>query len=381
MSRVAERSLWTPRRPRWTLVIVTVAGAALSPVFSALGTPGVNPARYPVIPAMLGLALLVLQLRHSFAAVRGERPRGGLWTLSAMAVLVYVPLPWFGWNWLATQQLLAASALMVLRGRVAIAVVGALALGTAAGAPIYDALNNFGGVLQWAFSCGFWLFGFALAAVLYGATWLVRTADALQSARTELAELAIGRERLRVTRDLHDLIGQSLSAVSLKGDLAMRLLSGDPAAARSEIVSLTAVARDALGSVRAITRDVHVIDLRTELDGAAGLLAAAGVAAHIEVMAEELTAAAQKVFAWAVREGVTNVLRHSNARECSISINREGTNAILRIGNDGAPDAAGTRTGLAGLAERAQAASGRMSAERTAGGQFCLMVEIPVGAA
>src|SRR5712664_3384577 len=117
MSRAEAGSLWTPRRPRWTLVAVTVAVAGLSPVFSTLGTYGVNPVRYPVIPVVLGAGLLALQLRHSFAAARGERPLGGLWTLVAMAVLVYAPMPWFTWNWLSTQALLMASALMLLRGR------------------------------------------------------------------------------------------------------------------------------------------------------------------------------------------------------------------------------------------------------------------------
>jgi two-component system sensor histidine kinase DesK len=381
MSGAEARSLWTPRRPRWILVAATVAVAATSPVFSVLGTYGVRPVRYPVIPVVLGAGLLALQLRHSFAAARGGRPRGGLWTLLAMAVLVYAPLPWFTFGWLSTQALLMASALMVLRGRVAALVAAAPALGTATYLPIYEAWK-YGAretiLLVW-WDCGYWLLNItAQAVVLYGAAWLARTAGDLQAARTELAELAIGRERLRVSRDLHDLLGQSLSAVSLKGDLAVRLLEEDAPAARAEIESLTTVARDALRSVRAVTRNTHVIDLRSELDGAARLLGAAGVTPHIEVAVGNLTVTAEEVFAWAVREGVTNVLRHSNASQCSISTHRRGANAILQIGNNRASAVEGTGTGLAGLAERARAAEGRMSAGPVPGGHFLLTIEIPL---
>jgi two-component system, NarL family, sensor histidine kinase DesK len=91
--------------------------------------------------------------------------------------------------------------------------------------------------------------------------------------------LAIGQERLRVSRDLHDLLGQSLSAVSLKGDLAKRLLHRDLAAARAEIEGLTKVARGALRDMRAVTSDQHAVSLPTETDGATALLQAAGVEA------------------------------------------------------------------------------------------------------
>jgi ribosomal protein S18 acetylase RimI-like enzyme len=182
--------------------------------------------RYPLRDVAAAAAELPLLIGLVFIAARGTRTRASWW-LAAMAVLVYAPLPWLTYNWLATQELLMASALMVLRGRVAVAVAAAPALGTATTIPIYGALKYQTGIyVLW--DCGYWLLILTtLAAVLYGAAWLVRTADDLQSARTELAELAIGRERLRVSRDLHDLLGQSLSAVSLKGDLAMRLLTDD----------------------------------------------------------------------------------------------------------------------------------------------------------
>jgi two-component system sensor histidine kinase DesK len=216
---------------------------------------------------------------------------------------------------------------------------------------------------------------------LYGAARLVRVLDELQGTRAQLAELAVGQERLRVSRDLHDLLGHSLSAVSLKGDLALRLLRKDPSAAYSEIVGLTGVARDALRSIRIVTRDEHVISLRTETDGAAALFHAAGIDAHIDLRLPELPHAVDEVLAWTVREGVTNVLRHTEARVCSIVGQLYESRVELEIVNDGVPAPGDEPTpdgsGLAGLAARARTLSGRISVSRTADGWFTLLVEIP----
>ncbi len=120
-------------------------------------------------------------------------------------------------------------------------------------------------------------------AALVGGGRLVQLLDELFETRTELAAAAVDHERLRVSRDLPDLLGQSLSAISLKGDLALWLLDRDTAAAAREIESLTEVARTALHDARAVTRDEHAAALRTEIDGAATLLGAAGVRTTLEV--------------------------------------------------------------------------------------------------
>jgi two-component system, NarL family, sensor histidine kinase DesK len=179
-----------------------------------------------------------------------------------------------------------------------------------------------------------------------------------------------------VSRDLHDLLGQSLSAISLKGDLGLRLLGGDGQAARSEIEGLTGIARDALSGLRAVAREEHAVSLRTEIEGAAGLLSAAGVQARTDLDLPDLAPAAEAVLAWAVREGTTNVLRHSRATTCSITAGRRRGSVFLEIFNDGGVAESGAGSGLAGLAERARAKAGSVSAGRTDGG-FRLVVEIP----
>jgi len=373
-------------RPFQIMVAATTAVALVSPLFMLLGSPGI-PARPSVIWPVLGAGLVALQLRHSFAAARGQRPRGGWWTLLAMAVLVYGPLPWLTWNWMATQCLPMASVPMVVRSRkLAAALAAAPAVGTVLSFPVLYHLDDPAvRTLRSAFfSMGFWGISMLMSfAVVYGAARMAYAASELQAAHTELAELAIAQERLRISRDLHDLIGQSLSAVSLRGDLALRLLPADPRAAQSEIANLTETARAALHGMLTVTSDPPAADLGVEADGARALLSAAGIDARIEIDQAVVTPGARTVFAWALREGVTNVLRHSEATECSITVTRTGHQAVrLEIVNDGVRQPAGPGTGpgngLSGLAERARDLGGELTAGPLLAQRYRLRIEVPL---
>ena len=374
-----SQPLSTVRRARWFLFGLHIALLAVAPVFTITGFEGGSGS--PAIAVLAALAIGALQLRHSFAAARDERPRGWPWTLLALTVLVYLPMVWFGMGWAPMQYFAIASAVMLLRGWPAGIAAAAPLLATAAGVVGKGPVSG-ESAAQEALAVVYWTAGLLTGAVaLYGAARLVHVLDELEATRTELAELAIGRERLRISRDLHDLLGQSLSAISLKGDLARRLLPSNVHAARAEIEGLTEVARDALRDVRAVTRDEHALSLRTETDGAAALLAAAGIDARIEVHLPDLPRPTEEVLAWAVREGITNVLRHSQATACSVTVARRDGMVRLEIINDGARPSAGGGNGLAGLAERAGALSGSASGERTHGGRFRLLVEVPEEAA
>src|SRR6266545_1839031 len=369
---------WSARTARWVIVAVHSVLLAIPPFVTSFGL-GTSPATGDAVVAVpVGLAVLALQLRHSFAIARGARPRGVLWTLLALAVLVYLPLPWFGWSWATMQACLLASAPMVLRRwRLAVA-LAAPVLGTDLAMVVMFAGRQPAHTLLYLV-CYETFALVAPAAALYGSARLVRVLDELHATRGELAELAVGRERLRVSRDLHDLLGQSLSAVSLKGDLALRLLPRDPTAARAEIAGLTGVARDALRGVRAVTRDQHAVSLRAETQGAAALLGAAGIDAHLDVDLPGLPPAVEEVLAWAVREGVTNVLRHSQASTCQITAGHRDGRGWLEIVNDGVrpPAGAGSGSGLNGLAERARALGGSVHAQPSDDGRFRLLVEVP----
>jgi two-component system sensor histidine kinase DesK len=367
--------LWLTRRARWFLAAMNAPFIAECPVYTMVGLDG--PSGNPVLVVLLGLAMGVLQLRHGFAAARGLRPAGWQWTFLALAVGVYLPMYWFTWNWAATQILLIVSAAMLLRGWLRVAVIAVPVLGTAVTALVVLSADRLSSA-QVTFSSISWFIDFLLySAALYGAIRLVMVADELHAARTEQAQGAVGQERLRVSRDLHDLLGQSLSAISLKGDLALRLLPFDPVRAGSEIESLTGVARSALHDVIAIARDEHSVSLHGEIDAAASLLSAAGIKIHVDTDLCVPPEHAQEVLAWAVREATTNVLRHSEARTCSIALRTGDGGVWLEVCNDGAREASGQGSGLAGLAVRAEAVSGSVRAEPAGSGRFLLAVWIP----
>ena len=374
-ARQAGYPLWLTRRARWFLALMNVPFIAECPAYAIVGLDG--PSGNPVLVVLLGLAMGLLQLRHSFAAARGQRPAGWQWTFLALAVVVYLPMYWFTWNWAATQILLISSAAMLLRGRLRVAAIMAPILGTGVTALVVLWAAGFSSA-QVTYSGISWIINFLLySAALYGAIRLVMVADELYAARTEQAEGAVGQERLRVSRDLHDLLGQSLSAISLKGDLALRLLSTDPARAGSEIESLTGVARSALHDVIAIARDEHSVSLHGEIDAAAALLSAAGIEVRIDTGLCVPPEHAREVLAWAVREATTNVLRHSEARTCSIALRAGDRGVWLEVCNDGARAASGQGSGLVGLAVRAEAVSGSVRAETVGDGRFLLSVWVP----
>ena len=365
----------TAARARWLLVVLHVPMAIVPVWFTMFGAAG-DTAKYGFVAVFVGPLMLALQLRHSLTAARDMRPRGWPWTLLALAALSYLPLVLPGWtstwgggcNWFPM-----ASVLMLMRGRPRIAVFAALA--------IFRVAFQYLGWLQfgYAFPAVYGLGALVDPIVLYGAAHLVRVLDELRAARVELAQVAVGRERLRFSRDLHDLLGQSLSAIALKGDLALRLLRREPARARVEVVGLTELARTTLHGMRAVAQGDYVVSLEREASGAAALLAAAGITATVEVNPAGLTASTQELFAWAAREGVTNVLRHSDARTCSITAGLRNGKARLDIVNDGAhPPMAHDGSGIAGLAARAAALSGSVTAERRPGDLFALVVQVPV---
>jgi two-component system sensor histidine kinase DesK len=370
---------WTPRRSRWLLVAVHIPFLLTSPIYTIVGLEGrPRGGAWMVLP--MAAAIGGLQLWHSFAAARDVRPSGWPWTFVALLAVVYLPMPLFTWNWAAMQSAVIASAAMHLRGRAAAVGVAGPVLGTAA-VCLHWAETD-GGDLTWtaaAYSF-YWLVALALMpALLYGTARLVRALDDLYDARAELARVAVGGERSRLARDLHDLVGQSLTAVSLKGDLALALLTTDPTAAEAEIRGLTEIARDALHDTLTVTHGEHTVSLSAEAERAARLLEAAGIDTHVDVAVRGLPAAVDEALAWATREGVTNLLKHSQARHCWITAARHDGLTRLEVVNDGSrgTDGDSSGRGLVGVTERVQALRGSASAAPGDGDRFVLRVEVP----
>jgi two-component system sensor histidine kinase DesK len=203
---------------------------------------------------------------------------------------------------------------------------------------------------------------------LAGLSQLASALRELHAARGELARQAVTEERLRLARDLHDLLGHSLSMITLKSELAGRLIETEPARAAQEVREVEQAARQALREVREAVTGYRLPTLSGELEAARQLLVAAGIGATIEANAKGLAPAADAVLAWGVREGITNVIRHSRAGQCTIRLNQERGLVYVEIVNDGYLESgpnvalAGNSSGLSGLAERATSQGGRMEA-------------------
>lgn len=220
---------------------------------------------------------------------------------------------------------------------------------------------------------------------------LVITVRELQAARREIAQLAaaeaVARERLRFARDLHDLLGHSLSSITLKSELAGRLLPAAPEKAAAEVRDIESVARRSLREVREAVSGYRQPTLDEELYGAREMLNAAGIVCRIENEAGPLPNAMDTVLAWAVREGVTNVIRHSRADRCEIWVTQDGEEVRVEVKDDGygsPPEHKGTYSngsGLSGLAERIAASGGDFEAGPLPEGGFRLRVNLPTRSA
>lgn len=206
----------------------------------------------------------------------------------------------------------------------------------------------------------------------------------LSAARAELARLAVAQERTRFARDLHDLLGHTLSVIALKSELAGRLLPERPDDAVQEVRSVERIARSALAEVREAVSGYRQPTLDGGIAGARLALSAAGIEADVDRPAVTLDPVVEAVLAWAVREGATNVIRHSGATRCTMRVRASLSDAAVEVVDDGVGDATSNGNGghgLAGLAERAQDLRGSVDAGSRPEGGFRLSVTVPVGAA
>jgi two-component system, NarL family, sensor histidine kinase DesK len=224
---------------------------------------------------------------------------------------------------------------------------------------------------------------FISAIAMWGVLRLIERNSQLASAREQLAALAVADERNRFARDLHDILGHSLTVVAIKAELAGRLVAADPARAEAEINEVERLARQALRDVRAAVSGYREITLATELAGARSALLTAGIDAELPTAVDAVQGPRRELFGWAVREGVTNVVRHSGATRCwirlsdgEIEIADNGTGpACADSAEAGGDDRAGQH-GLRGLRERAEQAGGTLVVGRAAEGGFSLRVRM-----
>ncbi|WP_043575699.1 sensor histidine kinase [Actinopolyspora erythraea] len=202
-----------------------------------------------------------------------------------------------------------------------------------------------------------------IVLLVQGWTWDV--VCELDRARGTEAELAVARERLRFASELHDVQGHHLQVIALKAELAERMVDSDSTAARSETAEIAETARRALRETRELVHGYRRSDLSTELNNAVRILRAASIETTVEGSSASVPPPLQPLFAAVVREGTTNILRHSGARRCELRI--DDTDGIsVRLCNDGAGDGSGqdAGSGIAGLRDRFDPMHGSVTAER-----------------
>jgi len=216
--------------------------------------------------------------------------------------------------------------------------------------------------------------------------WSITTSWALDTARKEIARLAVMTERLRIARDLHDLLGHNLSLIALKSELARRLVSVAPERAIVEISDVENVARTTLQEVREAVSAFRQPTLKSELSAAQEILAAAGIFYRFDGddhIVDALPTTIEAVLSWTVREGVTNVIRHSRAHQCTIRVTRDDYQITIEVIDDGAGASIMNITdnegnGLRGLTERVEKLGGRCEAFPREGGGYLLAVSVPL---
>ncbi|NEK86652.1 sensor histidine kinase [Blastococcus saxobsidens] len=331
--------LSTPR-PDWVRVVAAVAlvvfTAAYLTVFARAFAPGCSPAyRQLAVVALLGVGL----------AVWLGTPFAGLMIYLSAAVAVTLPERWV-WP----------------------AVAGATAV--CAGVAFAD--DAPGDVFFLPLLC------LLTAFALRGTRYLIGVNSELTAAREELARSAVAEERMRFARDLHDLLGHSLSLIALKSELAGRLADRDPQRARQEMADVEAAARRALAEVRDAVSGYRQVSLAQSLAEARSALSAAGISLKVPAPGEQLPGPVDAVLGWVVREATTNVLRHSDARSVTVSFSAGETGVELSVSDDGRGGDAPAGAGLSGLAERVAAVGGRLEHGPADGRGFRLTAAVPL---
>lgn len=316
-------------------------------------------------------AVFALQLHNCSPSAQ----RWPTWKRGAIVVgqglATYLPLVAFHLAWAGMTGFLAGSLLLLITGWKAWAPFAVMA--TMIFIVAIVTWQEPGDIARMAIFC------LASGIVVFGLGQLTLLVWHEQARHGEIAQLAAIRERTRFARDLHDLLGYSLSAIALKAELSRRIMDTKPDLAREELAEVVVFARQAVADVRLVATNYRAMSLAAEVASTASLLAAAGIMADIEIDCGGLDDKVDTVLATVLREGVTNLLRHSTARTCQVTASQAGESVTLLIANDGAPES-GTDyrdgVGLENLEARLAAIGGTLNVEFQ-DGTFCLFAAVP----
>ena len=353
------------RAARW------VPGATVGLVF--LVFPGIQAVTgdYPVPAKILGVAALVLTgglYQWATPWAMGWAQSAKIWLIGAMLVISLGLWPVAGSNlvvvWIFSGVM--AGALLTMRQTAVVAVVLAVGMLLASRTDGQAANWELAGALV---GLSFWMCAFM---------GNIRLARELEDTRQELAVAAVAAERERIGRDLHDILGHSLTAIAVKAGLARRLIEQGATGALDEIADVERLAREALADVRATASGYRQVSLASELAVAATVLRAAGVAAQLPVAVDSVDPTAREVLGYVVREAVTNIVRHAGATSCTITVGTDWLE-VIDDGHGAAVAPTGSGAGLPGLHQRLQQVGGVLDAGPLPGG-FRVRAHVPAGA-
>lgn len=288
------------------------------------------------------LAVFAHTRRRRHALLPDWRPAYGALMLGGLAVLALLMCWCLGQEGTAAFVYLATTAMLVLPFPAAFGFAGLVAVA-----------NEVTGrtIPGWEHNSGLTFAIVAASFAMWGVQSMLARNVELIRAREENARLVINEERNRFARDLHDILGHSLTVITVKAELAQKLFDVDPARARAEVNDLERLARDALADVRRAVEGYRELTLPGEVARARLALEAAEIEAHLPNSTDDVPSALRELFAWTIREGVTNVVRHSGARSCTVRLT--ATTAEVVDDGRGAPEVGTLGNGLIGLRERA----------------------------
>ena len=324
MSGTMSRRWWWVHVDQPASVLFWLPFALIAPIGAALDSASPLPALFAlVVVAALFVGAVLAANRPDLS----ERYLPEL-LLGAQAAVTVAGALAFSSNWFTLFLLVGLGAGYVIRTSWAVRGIvasGVLATGTA----VVEAGSW--SDAEWGLGITTFLAGFTV----YIFRRLAGTIAELDRARNELAVAAVAAERLRFARDLHDLLGHTLSVIVVKAEVVRRYVSRDPEVAAGHAADIETIGRRALTEVRDAVAGYRAADLGRELDRARTALTAAGIGCELRTLGPPPTAEAGAVLAWVVREGVTNVIRHSGARTCRIELQRDDEITSVVIADDG----------------------------------------------
>ncbi|WP_394621875.1 sensor histidine kinase [Lentzea sp. JNUCC 0626] len=304
--------------------------------------------------------------------------------LAAQAALLVLPYVLFGHSWAGVAGLVAGNALLVLRPVFGWSVFVATVVATGLAQAVH------GEAMMATAATALLLAGLATGFATHR-DWpaapepVAAAPPAVDVVVTTTA--AVTAERVRVARDLHDLLGYSLSAIKLKSELANRIVADRPDHGwefmQEHITDILDITHHALADVRSLARSYRPLSLADTSDSAKAMLAASNIDVRVELAHDPLPEPVETVLAAVLCEAVTNVLRHSDASTCTIGVHQRGASILLDVINDGAADRALSMdcNGVRNQAERVKAAGGTFSARHIGDGSFHVHASIPAAPA